>query len=118
VRSTPYLRHVAETWHIWCDVAEQALVEAERPSNASSIGARLNIQQLSQSSKYITFMNRVEHESTVRISGVIWARLGAVRRPKRNLEGQCGVLELRNHSNDDRQRFQEDATCGVYDRWG
>ena len=71
VRSTPYLRHVAETWHIWCDVAEQALVEAERPSNASSFGARLNIQQLSQSSKYITFMNRVERESTVRISGVI-----------------------------------------------
>ena len=36
-------------------MAEQALVEAERPSNASSFGARLNIQQLSQSSKYITF---------------------------------------------------------------
>jgi len=55
VRSTPYLRHVSETWHIWCNVAEQALVEAERPSNASSFGARLNIQQLSQSSRYITF---------------------------------------------------------------
>jgi len=55
VRSTPYLRHVAETWHIWCDVAEQALVEAERPSNASSFGARLNILQISQPSKYITF---------------------------------------------------------------
>jgi len=55
VRSTPYLRHVAETWHIWRDVSEQALVEAETPSNASSFGARLNIQQLSQSSKYITF---------------------------------------------------------------
>jgi len=55
VRSTPYLRHVAETWHIWRDVSEQALVEAEGPSNASSFGARLNIQHLSQSSKYITF---------------------------------------------------------------
>jgi len=43
---------VAETWQVWRDVSESALVETKTPSNAPSFDARLNIWHLSHSSKY------------------------------------------------------------------